>query len=878
MDTPTPANPEPIGPRLLNDPAVGAALRADLQAVSHRAAHEEALRAAGVVCCDLHPGNGEHWTDAQVPKFSLRFSVRPFLYDGGPMPNPPDEPTPVEPALPAVDGSRRWTLFHPDADLGPRAVLGDRFEVGELLGAGGNSWVHACRDRLLQNMAAIKILKEGTADARRRFLEEGRILASLKHPHLVQVLARGETDTKAPFMVLELLPGRSLDQRLLDGPLPWREVAELIAQVAGALDALHRAGVTHRDVKPSNIVQLSGATDRPLIKLIDLGIAKVENWGRLQSGGFTPPPRHQTATGLVVGTPGFLPPEVSHAKPNARFDIFALGVTIFSLCTGEMPDLLQLRRMNEVRPECGAPPELEMLVAAALALDPDQRIASAAEIQCRLDAIRSARADETSPYLFAGCYELLEPLGVGAKGEVHRAYHMEELRYVALKLLGGRAKDNDEEAMRFACEAKALSVTRHAALPELVECRTSPKHANRYIAMTLVRGKRASEFCRQPKCLKPADVIAVAQQLAGALMALHARGILHRDLHNGNVLIDIGPPITATLIDLGMCEFTDRYYAAVEQRYPTPPGHRIKLGTGGMEKFEWTAPEARATKIWTEKSDVYSLGLLLYKLLTGRHPHKGHALVSPEQYVPACPERLSSALLTALNDDPAERVDLPGLLAKLDDASDQLTELDEDVVADAILQTATPDVVADAILQTAAPPPSIAAHPITPPPVARSPIATTPLGASTPLRRRAAARLVLALAAGAALAFAWWGRSPPANTDLDPGTTASVLATATQNQPDLSVTADTAQVSEPSAPSVKPVREALNGVAEQLRGCARLAGGVLILELVAEGEQLVAVAVQGADDKRVVGCVTDITTPLRFAPTPRQTLNEEYMP
>ena len=403
------------------------------------------------------------------------------------MPNPPDA-TPVEPALPAVNRSRRWTLFGPDADLGPPAVLGDRFEVGELLGAGGNSWVHACKDRLLQNTAAIKILKEGTADARRRFLEEGRILASLRHPHLVQVLALGETDTKAPFMVLELLPGRSLDQRLIDdGPLPWREVAELIAQAAGALDALHRAGVTHRDVKPSNIVQLSGATDRPLVKLIDLGIAKVENWGKLQSGGFTPPPRHQTATGLVVGTPGFLPPEVSRARPNPRFDIFALGVTIFVLCTNEMPDLMQLRRMNDVRPECDAPPELEMLVAGALALDPDQRIASAADIQRRLDAIRTARADLTSPYLFAGCYELLEPLGVGAKGEVHRAYHMEELRYVALKLPGAHAKDNTEECIRFACEAKALSVTRHPSLPELVECRTSPKHPHRYIAMALVR-------------------------------------------------------------------------------------------------------------------------------------------------------------------------------------------------------------------------------------------------------------------------------------------------------------------------------------------------------------------------------------------------------
>ena len=74
------------------------------------------------------------------------------------------------------------------------------------------------------------------------------------------------------------------------------------------------------------------------------------------------------------------------------------------------------------------------------------------------------------------------------------------------------------------------------------------------------------------------------------------------------------------------------------------------------------------------------------------------------------------------------------------------------------------------------------------------------------------------------------------------------------------------------------MREALDDVVDQLRRCAHLAGGVLILELVVEGEQVVAVAVQGTDDKRVVSCVTDITTPLRFAPTPRQTLYEEFMP
>lgn len=783
---------------------------------------------------------------------------------------PPDAPTPCE-----ANPARRWTFFsHLDTDRNG-AVLGDRFEIGELLGAGGTSWVYACRDRLLSNVAAVKILKEGTDDARRRFFHEGRILGSLRHPHLVQLLALGETDAKEPFMVLELLPGRSLDQRLIDdGPLPWREVAELVAQAAEALDALHRAGVIHRDVKPSNIVQLSGATDQPLVKLIDVGIAKVEDWARIQGGGFTPPPRHQTDTGLIVGTPGFQPPEVSRTKPTPRFDTFALGVTIFMLCTGVMPDLMVPRRMNEVRPECGAPPELEALVAGALALDPEQRIGSAAEIKARLDSIRHAHANASSPYLFEDCYELLEVLGVGAKAEVHRAYHMEEARYVALKLLSVQARKDPEECVRFAREAKALSVTRHPALPELVECRTSPRRAQPYIAMALARGKRASEFCVEPRCLGPVDVISVGKQLAGALAALHANGILHRDLHGSNVLIEVGQRTTATLIDIGMAEYMDAFYAAVDQRYPTPPEHRRKLGTGGVEQFEWTAPEARANKVWSEKCDVYSLGLLLYKLLTGKQPRRGKTreLVSPREYVPGCPVALSSALLGALQDDPAERVDLAALIAKLDAAADEMSdggEEDEDV-----------ELASEAAAQA-------------PPVVTPGP------------RRRPWARSAAATAAGfTSLALAWWaGRAttPP----VPAGAPAPVFAAVTDApRPDAGtppvptsvpapVFAAATDTPRPDAIPVRPpvdgtrtivqtekqpVSEAIDDVADELRTCASRAGGTLLLELTAKGERLTDIAVQGAHEKPILDCVHGVLDPLRFAPTPEQFFSKEYTP
>ncbi|MCA8973002.1 MAG: serine/threonine protein kinase, partial [Planctomycetes bacterium] len=191
-----------------------------------------------------------------------------------------------------------------------------------------------CEDLDLRSRAAVKVLHTRNADARRRFVEEATLLANLRHPHLVQVLAVGEAEDGSPYMAMEHL-GRSLDRGLIDGePLPWREVVEIAVQVADALTALHRAGVVHRDVKPSNIAELRGVTGRVFVKLIDLGVARVDDLTELQTGGDPLPPRRPTEVGKVVGTPGFVPPEAGLCPATPIFDVYGLGVTIFRLCTG----------------------------------------------------------------------------------------------------------------------------------------------------------------------------------------------------------------------------------------------------------------------------------------------------------------------------------------------------------------------------------------------------------------------------------------------------------------------------------------------------------------------------------------------------------------
>jgi len=529
--------------------------------------------------------------------------------------------------------------------------------------------VQLCEDLVLRSEAAVKVLRSTGTDMRRRFRDEAILLANLRHPHLVQVLAVGETEEGFPYIAMEHL-GQSLDRRLRRGKtVPWREAVEIGVQIAEALSTLHRAGVVHRDVKPANIAEIRGVTGRVFVKLIDLGVASVEDLSSLQLGGESAPPRRPTKEGKVLGTPGYTPPEAGLCEPDARFDVYGLGAAIFELCTGAVPDALDRKTMRSIKPELDLPKELDSLIAHALEVVPESRIATAAELSKGLAAVLERYPKGARAALFDGCFELIKLLGIGAKAEVYLAYHRDARRFVALKILRDEVLKNAEERERFDREARVLSTVKHPSLPALIECRTSTECPRPFIAMTLCQGCRATDFIEEP--LSPREVISVGQQLASALVALHERGVIHRDLNRTNVLIDRSEgDIRASVIDLGQADLLDEFYAGVDERYPTPPEARTRLGTGGLEHAQWTAPEARSGEGWTTKSDVYSLGLLLFILLTGKIPIKEEdgGWRSPADLVPESEGPLAEAILGALNVEPSARFDAPGLLGYLDEA------------------------------------------------------------------------------------------------------------------------------------------------------------------------------------------------------------------
>src|SRR4051812_45624513 len=204
----------------------------------------------------------------------------------------------------------------------PPALLGP-YEILAPIGAGGMGEVFRARDRRLERMVAIKVLREGRdePDMVERLTREARIVGSLNHPNIVAVYDVG-THEGAPYVVTELLEGETLRERLASGPLPLRKTLELAEQVARGVAAAHDRGVCHRDLKPENLF----LTRDGHVKVLDFGLAKQESRARSDSSTASALATPDTEAGVVMGTVGYMAPEqVQGHAADSRSDVFSFG-------------------------------------------------------------------------------------------------------------------------------------------------------------------------------------------------------------------------------------------------------------------------------------------------------------------------------------------------------------------------------------------------------------------------------------------------------------------------------------------------------------------------------------------------------------------------
>ena len=601
-----------------------------------------------------------------------------------------------------LKAARDWPVYE---ELGADMigeVLGARYRIVSRIAKGGMADVFLAKDLTRKCPVAIKILRSRKPEAARRFRMEGVILSNLQHPGIVRAVDVGETPEGQPFMALEHLDGEPLSVRVARGPLPWRDAAMFGIQIAGAVHALHTEGIIHRDLKPANIMLTTSAAGMSAAKLIDLGLARVsEPFLDAQDARFTPdsPERHQTQLGYPIGTPPYLPPEAGDCPADERLDVYSLGVTLYELCTQVLPKATGGRPIREVCIGSDAPDDLSRLLQAAFASDPIERLATADHLQRGLEAILAAHPRAQDRHLFGGSFDRLEVLGVGASAVVFRASDRRLSREVAVKVLRD-AEPSEDDAIRFARAAKILSALRHPNIPRILHVGI---HDEQTFAVTeLCPGSPATTVMRPDNHLRPDEVLTVGLQLAGALAAVHAAGVVYRDLHPGNVLIDRGDPTSAWIFDFDQAQVSPEFYAALTERWATPPEERREpKHEKPLQRMDYAAPEVREGGAFSAASDVFALGLLLYRLLTGRRPFpvSGGEPTPPCELCPACPSGLGRMLLTMLSPSPASRPTLDVVQAALrddlEDSDDAEAEAERPATATAAAAVATDTVTAE---------------------------------------------------------------------------------------------------------------------------------------------------------------------------------------
>src|SRR5262245_221726 len=282
----------------------------------------------------------------------------------------------------------------------PQLLPGQRvgaYKILALLGRGGMGVVYQARDERLRRDVAIKVLPASfahDADRLRRFEQEAHATSALNHPNILTIYDTGTQDG-APFIVAELLEGEELRAQLESGSLPARRALEYAQQIATGLAAAHEKGIVHRDLKPESLF----VTKDGRVTILDFGLAKLRPPQTGVVDSYAPTQRRLTDPGVVMGTVGYMSPEqVRGQETDHRSDIFAFGVILYEMLSGERPfrgdSAIEVMNaiLKEEPPELGETNakislQLEKLVRRCLEKPPERRFHSAYDLGFALEAM-----------------------------------------------------------------------------------------------------------------------------------------------------------------------------------------------------------------------------------------------------------------------------------------------------------------------------------------------------------------------------------------------------------------------------------------------------------------------------------------------------------
>ena len=530
----------------------------------------------------------------------------------------------------------------------PAKRLG-RYELLDRLGKGGMGIVYRARDTKLDRPVAVKVLLGNLADddeTRERFLREARAAGELNHHNIIQIYDFGEDGGRA-FIVMELLEGANLNELLKDHPdLALDTKLQIMTGVCEGLAFSHSRSIIHRDLKPGNLF----VTKDRQVKVLDFGLARIAS-------------SKLTRTGLVFGTPDYMSPEQVRGKVvDERSDIFSLGAVFYQVLSGRkpfaakaLPEVMRKVLTEEPAPltQADAPPSLARVVTRALQKDPLKRYQKVEELLADLRGVDpdepvDAAAPEGEPRQIDR-YQILERVGRGGMGVVYRARDPVLDRDVAIKsMLVDFGVDQDARG-RFQQEARAAARLQHPNIVTIYEF--GEQDDSPYLIMEFLGGDDLEGLMQRDPPLSLEHRLDIVAQLCDGLAFAHEQGVVHRDIKPGNVrVLEDG---SVKLLDFGI---------ATVQKADATSGMGTFAGSAG-----YASPEQLSMEHVDARSDLFSVGVLAYELMTGRQPFTGdsppavaYQVLNEEpptlrSIAPQMPEALETVITRALQKKPDQR-------------------------------------------------------------------------------------------------------------------------------------------------------------------------------------------------------------------------------
>ncbi len=639
-----------------------------------------------------------------------------------------------------------------DSDTNRSGAKIGSYQLVRRIGVGGMGTVYEAEHVHLRARWAIKILRqdlESDQTAKRRFLQEARLAAGLRHPNVVDVRDVGETPEGLVYIVMELLEGRDLAIHLEQrGPLAWTEAKRIVSQLASALTVAHEKGLIHRDIKPSNCFLATHPQGEPVVKLLDFGIAKP-----LQHND--PQFSQLTSRGGLLGTAAFMAPELAQGySASFQSDIYSAGVMLFQILTGKLPFtgktafqiLTQHVRIPPPRPSSLAasiPPAVDSLVLRMLEKEPQDRFASAPALLAAIEEIASEAAvpsgsatadvppttstsistaairafvqqsshdaleatiwvpksfvravgDEPTASFCEEPLDIFDVLGVPAEGHeavpvlerterlpapalpeprshdhvpaelraryrvetfigegrtglVYRAFDTVSRRAVCLKVLRPELAEHPSVRSHFMLEGHASMKLDHrhiATVYEVIDT-SQPVIVSQYAS----RGTLRERFQEESSC----SWATIKQRMLGILSGLaqaHSQSVVHGDIKPSNCGITLDDDSGQKIV---LLDFSDLLFV----------GQRYLVGTPS-----YMAPE-RIDGVRDWRSDIYSAGVLMFEMITGRRPFEGrsasqdlhsHRFETPPQvsaFVPYFPASIEVIVQSAMHKSVHSRI------------------------------------------------------------------------------------------------------------------------------------------------------------------------------------------------------------------------------